>query len=85
MLPLDACPYSRPFTEDFVGCPAFEPEIFVPTNCRNAPLTPVWTCTQLTVGDDKEQRGHFYARCLIGNAAQRRRALFARLRGPRAA
>jgi hypothetical protein len=85
MAALDECPYRRPFFEYFAACPAYEPELFTPRNMRGAPLAPIWTCSHMAVGEDPEQRGHLYARCLIGDAAARREALFRRLRGPRAA
>ena len=85
MASTDVCSYRRPFAEVFADCPAYEPEEFVPTNLRGVPLGPIWTCSHLTVGEDREQKGHLYPKCLIGDAAARRAALFRRLGGPRAA
>ena len=81
----DGCPYRRPFAEYFVDCPAYEPELFTPTSLRQLPMAPIWTCSHMAVGEDNGQRGHLFARCLIGDAAARREALFRKLRGPRAA
>jgi hypothetical protein len=81
----NSCPYRRPFGEFFVDCPAYEPELYLPTSMRNVPLAPIWTCHHMTVGEDNEQPGHMYARCLVGDAIARREALFRKLRGPRAA
>ncbi|TMD67558.1 MAG: hypothetical protein E6I84_03400 [Chloroflexi bacterium] len=81
----DSCPYRRPFSDDFADCPGYEPELYLPTSLRQAPLPPVWTCCHLTIGAIKGELGHLYARCLIGDAAARREALLRKLRGPRAA
>ena len=81
----DSCPYPRPFSDDFADCPDYEPELYLPTSLRQAPLPPVWTCCHLTIGAIKGELGHLYARCLIGDAAARREALLRKLRGPRAA
>ena len=75
----DGCPYRRPFSEYFADCPAYEPEVFAPTNTRDVPMTPVWSCIHLTVGDDEAQRGHFFAKCMVGDAAARRALLFRRI------
>jgi hypothetical protein len=85
MTPADSCPYRRPFGEFFADCPAYEPELYYPTSMRDAPMAPIWTCQHMTVGEDSELPGHRYARCLVGDAAARREALFRKLRGPRAA
>ena len=81
----DSCPHRRPFGELFADCPAYEPELYLPTSMRGVPMAPTWTCQHMTVGEDSEQHGRMYARCLVGDAAARREALFRRLRGPRAA
>jgi len=85
MIPSDGCPYRRPFAEYFADCPAFEPEVFTGTTLRGLPLTPIWSCVHMTVGEDPDQKGHRYARCVIGDAAARRAALFSRLLGPQVA
>src|SRR5437868_865276 len=71
MVPSDGCPYRRPFAEYFADCPAYEPELYTPTSMRDVPMAPVWTCGNMTVGEH-EERGHLYARCLIGDIASRR-------------
>src|SRR5438093_12984308 len=81
----DSCPYRRPFAEYFADCPGYEPELFTPTTMRGASLAPIWTCGHLTAGQVNEQPGHWYARCLLGDAIGRRDALFRKLRGSRAA
>ena len=81
----DSCPYRRPFAEYFADCPGYEPELFTPTSMRGAPLGPIWTCGHLSPGEVAEQHGHWYARCLIGDAMARREALFRKLRGSQAA
>ena len=80
----DSCPYRRPFPELFADCPAYEPKLYLPTSMRNEPMAPIWTCGHLTVGKDDDRHGHMYARCLVGDTAARREALFRKLRGPQA-
>ena len=62
----------HPFAAYFADCPAYEPELCIPCNLRGAPLTPIWSCSHLTVGEDAEQRGHMYARCRIGDQGEHR-------------
>src|SRR5438093_12495609 len=57
----------HPFAAYFADCPAYEPELCIPCNLRGAPLTPIWSCSYLTVGEDAEQRGHMCVRCRIGD------------------
>jgi hypothetical protein len=63
----------------------YKPELFVPKNMRDVPLDAVWTCSNLSAGEYQGQRGHLYARCVLGDGPSRRHALFAALRGPEAA
>jgi hypothetical protein len=83
--PSDGCPYRRPFSESFADCPAYEPELFTPSNLQDVPLGPTWTCRNLAVGQHKQQPGRLYAQCLVGDAETRRAAFFRKLRGPRVA
>jgi len=85
MVPSDRCPYRRPFDEYFLECPNHEREPFTALNLRGAPLATVWTCSHLTTGEYDGNRGHLYAKCLLGDLAGRRQAVLEKLRGPRAA
>jgi hypothetical protein len=73
MLPVDACPFDRPFPPDFNACPAYQPRTFVALDLRYRPLQPVWTCQQLEVRPTDASGHRFYGRCSIGDAAARER------------
>ena len=73
--PADACPYPRPFREDFDDCPTYQGRLFVGLDLQYRPLRPSRTCRFLTVGDVASQPGTFYARCALGDAAARLRWL----------
>jgi hypothetical protein len=85
MGPADCCVYKRPFADEFGDCPAYDPEPFVAKNMRDLPLASIWTCAHLAVGEYPGQRGHLYARCLLGDTASRRQALLLKLRSHSAA
>lgn len=81
----DRCPWPRPFPADFGGCPAFQPVDFVVADSLNRTLGSSRTCRHLSVGAGTN--GHssrYYARCALGDTAQRRRWL-AEVRPERAA
>jgi hypothetical protein len=73
MLPVDACPFDRPFPPDFDACPAYQPRAFVALDLRYRPLQPVWTCQHLEVRPTGASGHRFYGRCSIGDAAARER------------
>ncbi len=73
MLPVDACPFDRPFPPDFDACPAYQPRAFVALDLRYRPLQPVWTCQHLEVRSTGASGHRFYGRCSIGDAAARER------------
>ena len=73
--PADACPYPRPFPEDFDDCPTYQGRLFVGLDLQYRPLRPSRTCRFLTVGDVSSQPGTFYARCALGDADARARWL----------
>src|SRR5918911_2813246 len=73
--PPDACPYPRPFPEDFDDCPTYQGRLFVGLDLQYRPLRPSRTCRFLTVGDVSSQPGTFYARCALGDADARARWL----------
>jgi hypothetical protein len=70
-LPADACPFSRPFPEDFSECSTYHKVEFQPATLANAPLTPSWTCAHLGIGAYTEGFQHKYGRCALGDATAR--------------
>lgn len=68
--PADRCPYTRPFPDDFHGCPAYQPNRFVALDTGYRPMPPIWTCSHLDAAA-VPQRTRFYAKCRIGNEAAR--------------
>ena len=73
MLPVDACPFDRPFPPDFDACPAYQPRAFIALDLRYRPLQPVWTCQHLEVRPTGASGHRYYGRCSIGDAAARER------------
>jgi len=69
-LPLDACPYSRPFRKDFADCSAFQPVEF---NAASADLPPqmLTACANLAIGTFWDSGKHHYARCSLGDSTSR--------------
>jgi hypothetical protein len=72
MVPLDCCPYERPFEIGFADCPGYEPEVFEPTTSQGKPLPAILICRNLTMGAHGEHAEHRYGRCRLGDAAARR-------------
>jgi hypothetical protein len=70
--PGDACPYRKPFPEDFKECPAFQPRQFIPLDTLYHPLEPVITCRHLETRLLRP-RYRWYAACGIGDASARER------------
>ena len=68
--PADRCPYTRPFSENFHGCAAYQPNRFVALDTGYRPLPPIWTCSHLDAAAIP-QRTRFYAKCRIGDGAAR--------------
>ena len=71
--PADECPYPRPFPEDFADCPAYQPRFFVPLDTSYRPLHATWTCRHLEPQATSQRPHGFYAACMLGDAAARRR------------
>ncbi|MFN2463830.1 MAG: hypothetical protein ABR573_08025 [Candidatus Dormibacteria bacterium] len=69
--PTDACPYERPFAEDFKDCPAYAARRFVPFDSLHRPLTPIWTCTFLVPRRAADTAHGYYASCSLGSADER--------------
>jgi hypothetical protein len=71
--PADACPYPRPFPDDFDSCRTYQGTLFVGLDLQYRPLRPSRTCRFLTVGEVSGARGSFYGRCALGDGAARQR------------
>ena len=71
-LPLDACPFPRPFLIGFGECGVYEPTEFVAGPAEAAALT----CRHMKVG--VVGVGRYYAKCGIGGPEERRRFVLAR-------
>ena len=65
----DRCPYPRPFPWDFTACPAFMPQLHLPTDTHGRALKTQWTCVHLA--GRRAESGAFYASCHLGRAGQR--------------
>ncbi len=72
-LPPDACPFERPFPDDFDGCPAFQRSEFRALDTDHRPLRTVNSCRHLEVGSLPGHAAGFYARCGLGDLQARRR------------
>jgi hypothetical protein len=72
-LPLDACPFPRPFVTAFGECGAYAVIEFLAGRAEGSPLL---TCQHLIVG--RAGVGRFYAKCGIGGPEERRRFVLAR-------
>src|SRR5260370_9280849 len=69
--PDDACPYPRPFPEDFNECPAFERVTLASSSATDDPARPTSTCANLTVGLFWDGTNHRYGRCRLDDTAAR--------------
>jgi len=69
--PDDACPYRRPFPDDFRECPAFERVKLASIPSHDDPTRTNSTCANLTVGLFSDGTNHRYGRCRLGDSAAR--------------
>jgi hypothetical protein len=67
----DACPYPRPFGDDFSDCPAYVPRRWPTYTSTGQPLRTVWTCWHLGPRGEAGQAGHFYESCELGDRQDR--------------
>lgn len=71
-LPLDACPYLRPFPNDFAECAAQEEIRLRPQVLSSGLSRSVVSCRHLTVGRVSDgPMNHHYGRCQLGGVATR--------------
>jgi hypothetical protein len=69
--PADACPYHRPFADDFDECPAYAARRFIPFDSLHRPLNPIWTCSFLAPRRAADKAHGYYASCGLGTFADR--------------
>jgi hypothetical protein len=69
--PDDACPYPRPFPDDFQDCPTFERAEPTPGRSKDHPVLTPGSCVNLTVGTYWDELRHRYGRCRLGDSAAR--------------
>ena len=69
--PDDACPYPRPFPDDFRECPTFDRVTLSSTAAADDLARANSTCSNLTVGRFFDGINHRYGRCRLGDSAAR--------------
>jgi hypothetical protein len=69
--PDDACPYPRPFPDDFQECAAFELVTLSSIVKRTDSPGANGTCANLTVGLFWDGTNHRYGRCRLGDSTAR--------------
>ena len=72
-LPLDACPFPRPFLIGFGECGVYEATVFGAGPAEGAALL---TCRHLAVGEAGV--GRYYPKCRVGGPDDRRRFVLGR-------
>ena|GEM_PF-2716884 len=68
--PVDECPFSRPFPEDFTSCPAYQPMEMMTLDIGFRPLGRMWSCRHL-VPQRHSSDHRWYASCVVGSAEDR--------------
>ena len=66
--PDDACPYPRPFPDEFEDCPTFD-RVTLSSIGKSARANS--TCANLAVGRFFDGTNHRYGRCKLGDSAAR--------------
>jgi len=69
----DACTYSRPFPDDFRGCPAYQRIEFLAVDSQYRPLGRHNGCRHFEVHSLGGRAVGFYGACGLGDAEARRR------------
>src|SRR3977135_2730300 len=70
-LPDDACPYPRPFPDDFQDCPTFVRDDPTAGGTKEHPVITGGSCVNLTVGIFWDELRHRYGKCRLGDSAAR--------------
>ena len=71
--PRDACPFWRPFTEDFDGCPTFAPTPYAVRDSQHRTLSDIRSCRHLEARSLPSGQAGYYAACALGDSAARAR------------
>ncbi|MEP7104218.1 MAG: hypothetical protein ABI838_00035 [Chloroflexota bacterium] len=69
----DACPYARPFADDFRDCPAYQRVEFMAVDSQYRPLGRHNTCRHLEAKSLGGRIAGFYGACALGDATARER------------
>jgi hypothetical protein len=69
--PADACPFARPFADEFNGCPAYRHTEFMALDTQYRPLRMVNTCRHLDARSLPGLRTGYYAACALGDPERR--------------
>jgi hypothetical protein len=70
--PVDECPYPKPFSRDFDGCPAYQVSHLVVLDSLNRPLKTIWSCRRMEARALGQVRGRYYGACQLGDAQARK-------------
>lgn len=69
--PADSCPYERPFSDEFDGCPAYRRSRMLVVDMQYRSLGTINTCAHLDARSLPRGDAGYYAHCTIGDAAER--------------
>ena len=67
----DACPYQRPFPDDFSECPAYRRSEFLAVDLQYRALGPINACAHLEARSLAGRPPGYYPACLIGDGRAR--------------
>lgn len=70
--PVDACPFARPFPDEFAGCPAYHRQEFVALDMQYRFLRVLNTCRHLEARSLPDRLAGFYGACELGAPEERR-------------
>jgi len=68
----DACPFARPFPDDFEGCPAYQRTEFLAVDSQYRPLARHNACRHFEAHSLPGRPVGFYGACTLGDAEARR-------------
>ena len=68
----DACPYARPYPDDFDDCPAYQPIEFLAVDSQYRPLGRFNTCRHFAARSLSGRQVGYYGACELGDAEARK-------------
>src|SRR5258708_26789248 len=68
----DACPFARPFPDEFDACPAYQQTAFLALDTQYRPLRVVNPCRHLEARSVPGFQAGYYAACSLGDLERRR-------------